>query len=125
MARVSKDTKSSGQPRWTYVVGALVLAGGLLWTIISHFVPSRPPQPIMPSSNENVNVSVTGPGSVGIHRRQPRHGAYFGRAAGCPGHWESRYTVNGRWLRVSRAAKPSWFERNVAQRTRSLTPFAV
>ena len=51
---------SSGPPRWTYAVAAIVGAAGLIWTIVSTFLPKSEPQRPTPS------VSVSGTGSVGV-----------------------------------------------------------
>jgi hypothetical protein len=46
MEGTDKPSKAvTGAPRWTYVVGALVAAGGLIWGIISHFDDKRQAAP--------------------------------------------------------------------------------
>jgi hypothetical protein len=46
MEGTDKPSKAvTGAPRWTYVVGALVAAGGLIWGVISHFVDKQQAAP--------------------------------------------------------------------------------
>jgi hypothetical protein len=76
MAAVVPKTKSNdaqeGPPRWTYIVAALVAAGGLLWGMISFFIPKPdPPKPSIGATPPatpppNVNVTVSGSGNVGV-----------------------------------------------------------
>lgn len=61
----------TGQPRWTYVLGALVATGTLVWAITSHFIPKAEPTPrptptATPPAAPTTTVTVTGSGSVGV-----------------------------------------------------------
>ncbi len=60
--------KPAGPPRWTYVVGSIVTAGGLLWGIVSYFIPKPDPQKPAPAAATPAlpSVSVSGSGSVGV-----------------------------------------------------------
>lgn len=66
MVRRPKPKESNGgTPRWSYVVGSIVAVAGLVWAIISYFVPK--PEPLKPSpvpTPQSVNVS--GNGSIGV-----------------------------------------------------------
>ena len=68
----SSAGKPSGAPRWTYVVGALVGAAGLVWAVASHFIPKAetPKQPAasapLPSYTASANASHAG--NVGASR---------------------------------------------------------
>lgn len=75
MGKASKESGSSGAPRWTYVAAAVVAAGGLAWTIASHFMSgprpaSPPPAPTTPAvsvtvgGTHNVAVGVMGGGVI-------------------------------------------------------------
>ena len=46
MKRNSSNT-TSGAPRWTYIAGALVAVAGLIWGIVTHFLP-KPQEPVPP-----------------------------------------------------------------------------
>jgi hypothetical protein len=67
MGKASKGSSGSGQPRWTYVAGSVVGIAGLVWLIVSYFLPkpAQDKQSTLPAS-PNVQVSVTGSGSVGV-----------------------------------------------------------
>lgn len=66
----------SGPPRWTYGLGAIVGAAGLVWTIASYFIPK--PEPAKPPAPPAVPIttpappapapSVSGSGNVVIGR---------------------------------------------------------
>jgi hypothetical protein len=57
-----------GQPRWTYAVAAIVAAVGLVWGIISYFIPKPEPQkpPMTVTAPLTSGVNVTGSGNVGV-----------------------------------------------------------
>lgn len=60
--------KPAGPPRWTYVVGSIVAAGGLLWGMVSYFIPkpeSQKPAAAITTPSP-ASVSVSGSGSVGV-----------------------------------------------------------
>jgi len=54
-----------GAPRWTYVAAAIVAIGGLVWGIVSFFIP-KPEVPKAPTAASAPTVSVSGSGSVGV-----------------------------------------------------------
>jgi hypothetical protein len=61
---IEMPKNGSNQPRWTHVVAAAVALAGLLWTIVSYFIPKpevRPPE--QPSTS---TVRVNGDHSVGV-----------------------------------------------------------
>jgi len=60
----SKANHSSGAPRWTYALAAIVGALGLLWTIASTFIAK--PEASRPMAASVPGVSVSGQGSVGV-----------------------------------------------------------
>ena len=59
----------SGAPRWPYGLTAFVAAAGLLWAIVSHFIPKpeppKPPVAALPAPAPSVNVEGTGNIGVG------------------------------------------------------------
>ena len=63
---------SSGAPRWTYALVAIVGAAGLIWTIVSTFIPkAEPAKPAraassVPEPAGAASVSVSGSGSVSV-----------------------------------------------------------
>ena len=63
----SASNKPPGAPRWTYVLGSLVGAVGLLWGIVSYFI-SKPEsgKAGIAASAPNPAVTVSGSGSVGV-----------------------------------------------------------
>ncbi len=61
----AKSSKKSGQPRWTYVVGAAVAIGTLAWAVTSHFL-STAKQATRPPEEPRVSVTVPGPKSIGV-----------------------------------------------------------
>jgi hypothetical protein len=61
----------SGAPRWTYGLAAIVGAAGLIWAIVSHFVPkvepAKPAQTTIATPTPAAPaVTVSGSGSVGV-----------------------------------------------------------
>ena len=63
----SASNKPPGAPRWTYMLGSLVGAAGLLWGIVSYFI-SNPESGKVGSaaSVPKPAVTVSGSGSVGV-----------------------------------------------------------
>ena len=68
-AKIAPAPASSGAPRWTYAVGAIVGAAALLWGIVSYFIPKpeplKPPVAAVPAPAPSVNVEGTGNIGVG------------------------------------------------------------
>jgi hypothetical protein len=64
MATKPKDIKD-GPPRWTYVAGSIVAIGGLVWGVVSYFIP-KPELPKAPATVSAPGVTVSGNGSVGV-----------------------------------------------------------
>jgi hypothetical protein len=59
----------SGPPQWHYLVGAIVAVGGLLWGVVSYFIPKPDPPkpaPVIVPAPAPASVSVTGAGAVGV-----------------------------------------------------------
>lgn len=66
MATRSNGAKE-GPPRWTYVAGSIVAIGGLVWGIVSYFIPKPEPQkPAPAAATPAPSVSVSGSGNVGV-----------------------------------------------------------
>jgi hypothetical protein len=66
MAKRTNDAKE-GQPRWTYAAGSIVAIGGLVWGIVSYFIPKPEPQKPTPAAvTPSPSVSVSGSGNVGV-----------------------------------------------------------
>lgn len=66
---------AAGLPRWVLILGALVPVGGLVWGVVTHFVPrvetAKPPAPApvaaaAPAPAPVPSVSVSGSGNVGV-----------------------------------------------------------
>lgn len=64
---------AAGLPRWVLILGALVPVGGLVWAVVTHFVPkvepvsTKPPAPVAVAVPAPVpSVSVSGSGNVGV-----------------------------------------------------------
>jgi hypothetical protein len=70
MGRNSKNA-ATGAPRWTYVVGALVAVGGLVWGIVNHFVdkpqssPSVSTQQAVSDGGTAINASESAKVNIG------------------------------------------------------------
>ncbi len=65
----AKAKPESGPPRWTYVLGAIVAAAGMLWGVVSFFIPKSEiarPDLHTPAPAPPVSVTVPGSGSVGV-----------------------------------------------------------
>jgi len=66
MATKSKpDGANEGAPRWTYWAAAVVAAGGLLWGIVSYFIP-KPQLSKSAATASAPTVSVSGQDNVGV-----------------------------------------------------------
>lgn len=59
---------SSGPPQWTYVIGAIVTVGGLVWGMVSYFIPK--PEPVkttaLPAPAPTPSVNVSGTSNIGV-----------------------------------------------------------
>jgi hypothetical protein len=59
----SVQPASGGAPRWTYVIGAIVGAASLFWTVTSYFVShSRNPEPASLEHSLASSITVSGSG---------------------------------------------------------------
>jgi hypothetical protein len=58
----------SGAPRWTYAVGAIVGAVGLVWGIVSSFIPKPgdAAKAAPAATQPTTSVTVSGSGNVGV-----------------------------------------------------------
>jgi len=61
---MAAKSRPAGPPRWTYTIGAIIAAGGLIWTVASHFIPK--PDSAAAAPTPVPNVSVTGKDNVGV-----------------------------------------------------------
>jgi hypothetical protein len=62
----SVQPASGGAPRWTYVIGAIVGAAGLFWTVTSYFFShSRSPDPASSGYVPASSITVSGSG-IGV-----------------------------------------------------------
>ena len=67
----TKSKSELGPARWTYSLAAVVGAAGLMWAIVSYFIPKpdplKPPAAVViPSQQGDASVDVSGSGSVGV-----------------------------------------------------------
>ena len=60
-----KPASNPGAPPWTYVVGAIATAAGIVWGIVSFFFARTPSQLPAPAATSST-VSVVGSGNVAI-----------------------------------------------------------
>ena len=75
MATKARNT-NEGAPRWTYIAGAIVAIGGLVWGVASTFMPKAEttklsgavtPPPISVSGNNNTTFGSMSGGSISIN----------------------------------------------------------
>jgi hypothetical protein len=59
---------AGGQPAWTYAVAAIVAAVGLVWGIVSHFIPKP-----APSARSNGPYDAAAPSRRRLRQRPRRH----------------------------------------------------
>ena len=62
---INKKPAKDGVTRWTYWVAAIVAIGGLLWGIVSYFIP-KPDLAKTAINPASPSVTVSGQGSVGV-----------------------------------------------------------
>lgn len=69
MAKLNKPS-SQATPQWTYYVTAAVAVGGLLWGIVSYFIPkpepAKPPSPAAPAQVITTTVTGQGNNTIGV-----------------------------------------------------------
>lgn len=67
-----QESATAGLPRWVMIIGALVPVGGLVWGVVTHFVPKvEPPKPPAPApvavaAPAPLPFVVSGSGNVGV-----------------------------------------------------------
>ena len=62
-----KQQQRTGAPSWTYVAGAIVAVAGLVWGMVSYFIPKpEPPKAASSTAIPTPSVTVSGSGNTGV-----------------------------------------------------------
>lgn len=67
---IKSSKAATGAPRWTYVVGAIVAVGGLIWGIVNHFIDKPQPASGVPTQQATADggnaINASGSAKVSI-----------------------------------------------------------